>query len=160
MSIFSRRTVQDLLKQGTRFNRLGEVLFIQTIRTHIASGAESSKQGWLRGVFDPKIGAALKSAHENVKKPWTVESLAAASGMSRSAFAARFKELLGQTLLDYLTEWRMQKALPLLRETDGKLSEIAHLVGYESDAALSKTFKRFVGQTPGEYRHNGMSKAS
>lgn len=85
-------------------NRLGEVLFIQTIRTHIASGAESSKQGWLRAVFDPRIGAALKSVRENVKKPWTVESLAAASGMSRSAFDARFKELLGQTPLEYLTE--------------------------------------------------------
>ena len=72
--------------------------------------------------------------------------------MSRSAFAARFKELLGQTPLEYVTEWRMQKAIPLLREAGGKLSDIAHAVGYESDAAFHKAFKRVVGIFPGEYR--------
>lgn len=69
-------------------NRLAEVLFIQAIRAHIASGAESCRPGWLRAIFDAQIGAALKSIHENVGRSWTVESLAAAAGMSRSAFAA------------------------------------------------------------------------
>jgi len=133
-------------------NRLAEVLFIQTLRAHIASGADSRKQGWLRAIFDPQIGAALRAVHANVNNPWTVESLAVAAGMSRSAFAARFKELVGQTPLDYVTEWRMQKALSLLKHDDKKLVEVAQSVGYESDAAFSKAFKRLVGVTPGEYR--------
>lgn len=136
-------------------NRLAEVLFIQTIRAHIASGHESCKQGWLRAIFDPKIGTALRSIHASVSSPWTVESLADAAGMSRSAFALRFKELLGQTPLDYVTDWRMQKAIQLLQERDQKLVEVAQSVGYESDAAFSKAFKRVVGVAPGEYRQSG-----
>jgi AraC-like DNA-binding protein len=135
--------------------RLAEVLFIQALRAHIASGSDDCKRGWLRAIFDPQIGAALRSIHENVNSPWTVESLAAAAGMSRSAFALRFKEMLGQTPLDYVTEWRMQKAMPLLQNADKKLVEIAHSVGYESDAAFSKAFKRVVGIAPREFRHNG-----
>jgi AraC-like DNA-binding protein len=136
-------------------NRLAEVLFIQTLRAHISSA--TSKQAWLHAIFDPQIGAALKSIHENVNGAWTVESLAVAANMSRSAFAARFKELLGQTPLEYVTEWRMQKAAQLLKQKDKKLVEVAQSVGYESDAAFSKAFKRIVGFTPGEYRHNGSS---
>jgi AraC-like DNA-binding protein len=135
-------------------NRLAEALFIQAIRAHIASGAESCQRGWLRAIFDPQIGAALKSIHENVNRAWTVESLAEAAGMSRSAFAVRFKELLGQTPLEYVTEWRMQKAVQLLQRHDKKLIDVAQSVGYESDAAFSKAFKRVVGLTPGKYRHN------
>jgi AraC-like DNA-binding protein len=107
--------------------------------------------------LDPFLSAQqrLDQVAENVNSPWTVESLAAAAGMSRSAFALRFKEMLGQTPLDYLTEWRMQKAMPLLRNGDKKLVEIARSVGYESDAAFSKAFKRVVGIAPREYRQNG-----
>lgn len=137
-------------------DRLAEVLFIQTIRAHIASGSESCKRGWLRAIFDPQIGAALKSVHENVNGPWTVDSLAAAGGMSRSAFAVRFKALLGQTPLEYVTEWRMQKAIQLLQQQDMKLTEIAQSVGYDSDAAFSKAFKRVVGRAPREYRRSGV----
>jgi AraC-like DNA-binding protein len=137
-------------------NRLAEVLFIQTLRTHIASGSESCKRGWLRAIFDPQIGAALRSIHENVNRAWSVESLAAAAGMSRSAFAVRFKELLGQTPLEYVTEWRMQKAIPLLLKDDKKLVEVAQSIGYESDAAFSKAFKGVVGVAPRAYRQNGL----
>jgi AraC-like DNA-binding protein len=136
--------------------RLAEVLFIQTIRAHIASGSESCKRGWLRAIFDPQIGAALKSVHENVSQPWTVDSLAAAARMSRSAFALRFKALLGQTPLEYVTEWRMQKAIELLQQQDKKLAEVAQSVGYDSDAAFSKAFKRVVGLPPREYLRNGV----
>ena len=136
-------------------NRLAEVLFIQTLRAHIASGAETCKGSWLRAIFDPPIGAALRSIHENANRPWTLESLAAAAGMSRSAFAMRFKELLGQTPLEYVTEWRMQKAIQLLQKDNKKLVEIAQAVGYESDAAFSKAFKRVVGVAPREYRKDG-----
>jgi len=131
--------------------RLAETLFIQILRTHIASGAESHKQGWLRAIFDPQIGAGLRAIHEHVNKPWTVELLATAACMSRSAFALRFKELLGQTPLDYVTEWRMQKAIQLLQKGDKKQFEIAKSVGYETNAAFSKAFKRVVGKPPVSY---------
>jgi AraC-like DNA-binding protein len=139
--------------------RLAEVLFIQVLRAHIASGSERDK-GWLGAIFDPQIGTALSAVHNSVDSPWTVESIATAAGMSRSAFAARFKELLGQTPLEYVTEWRMLKAIQLLEERDKKLIDVARSVGYESDAAFSKTFKRFVGASPGEYRRRGSEERS
>jgi AraC-like DNA-binding protein len=135
--------------------RLAEVLFIQALRAHIASGAERRNQGWLHAIFDPQMGTALSAIHANVNTPWTVESLAGATGMSRSAFAARFKEILRQTPLEYVTEWRMQKAMQLLRQRDRKLIDVARSVGYQSDAAFSKAFKRVVGASPGEYFKRG-----
>jgi AraC-like DNA-binding protein len=102
-------------------------LFIQVLRAHIASGPERNK-GWLRAIFDPQMGTALSAIHGSVNTPWTVESLAEAAGMSRSAFAARFKELLGQTPLEYVTEWRMQKAMQLLQQRDKKLIDVARSV--------------------------------
>jgi AraC-like DNA-binding protein len=135
--------------------RLAEVLFIQVLRAHIASGPERNK-GWLRAVFDPQMGTALSAIHDRVNTPWTVGSLAEAAGMSRSAFAVRFKELLGQTPLEYVTEWRMQKAMQLLQQRDKKHLDVARLVGYESDAAFSKAFKRVVGASPGEYLKRGL----
>jgi AraC-like DNA-binding protein len=160
--------------------RLAEVLVVQLLRAHIAVESEQSRsehgrsehgrsehgrterskpersQGWLRAVFDPQIGAALRAIHENVNTPWTVESLAAAATMSRSAFAARFKELLEQTPLEYVTEWRMQKAMQLLQQRNKKLIDVARSVGYESDAAFSKAFKRVTGANPGEYVKRGL----
>jgi len=136
--------------------RLAEVLVIQLLRAHIASGPARNK-GWLRAVFDPQMGAALSALHDKVNAPWTVESLAEAAGMSRSAFAARFKELLGQTPLEYVTEWRMQKAMQLLQQRDKKLIDVARSVGYESDAAFSKAFKRVVRANPGEYLRRGLT---
>jgi AraC-like DNA-binding protein len=140
---------------GVVATRLAEVLFIQILRAHIASEPERNK-GWLRAVFDPQLGAALSAIHERVNTPWTVESLAEAAGMSRSAFAARFKDLLGQTPLEYVTAWRMQKAMHLLEQRDKKLIDVARLVGYESDAAFSKAFKRVVGANTGEYVKRGL----
>ena len=134
--------------------RLAEVLLIQVLRAHIVLGPERSK-GWLRAVFDAQMGAALRAIHDRVDAPWTVGSLAEAAGMSRSAFAARFKELLGQTPLEYVTEWRMQKAMQLLEQRDKKLVDVGRMVGYCSDAAFSKAFKRVVGANPGEYVRRG-----
>ena len=127
--------------------RLAQVLFIQVLRAHIASGPERNK-GWRRAIFDPQIGTALGAIHDRVNSPWTVESIATAAGMSRSGFAARSKELLGQAPLEYVTEWRMQKAMQLLEQRDKKLIDVARSVGYESDAAFSKAFKRVSGPTP------------
>jgi AraC-like DNA-binding protein len=135
-------------------HRLADILFIQCVRAHIATGSETCKSGWLRAIFDPKIGAALKAMHEKVENPWTVEDLAVAAGMSRSAFALRFKELLAETPLGYLTNWRMYKATGLLQAGDRKLFEVAKSVGYDSDAAFSKAFKRLLGVSPSEYRRS------
>jgi AraC-like DNA-binding protein len=135
-------------------NRLADVLFMQCLRAFIASRSEACSNGLLRAIFDAQIGVALKSMHEKVDAPWTVEMLAAASGMSRSAFAVRFKDLVGETPLEYLTDWRMQKATQLLQTGDKKLFEVAKSVGYDSDAAFSKAFKRVIGVAPREYRRN------
>jgi AraC-like DNA-binding protein len=92
--------------------------------------------------------------HENVAPPWTVESLAAACGMSRSAFAQKFKDLVGGAPLEYLTNWRMQKAIALLRDEDKKLFGVAKSVGYDSDAAFRKAFKRVFGVAPKRFAGN------
>lgn len=139
---------------GVVVNRLADILFIQCVRAHIASNSDACKNGWLRAIFDPQIGAALKAMHERIQNPWTVEALAAAASMSRSAFAMRFKELLGETPLEYLTNWRMYKATGLLQEGDRKLFEVAKSVGYDSDAAFSKAFKRVLGVAPRAYRRS------
>jgi AraC-like DNA-binding protein len=133
-------------------NRLADVLFIHCLRAHVASQPGACRKGWLRAVFDPQIGAALQAMHEKVAYPWTVGSLAAAAGMSRSAFAQRFKEMAEETPLEYLTNWRMQKATALLRKRDRKLFDVAKSVGYDSEAAFSKAFKRIFGRAPSEYQ--------
>jgi AraC-like DNA-binding protein len=133
-------------------NRLADILFIQCVRAHITLNPETCKRGLLHAIFDPQIGAALRVMHEKVELAWTVESLAAAAGMSRSAFALRFKEMLGETPLEYLTNWRMYKATGFLEEHDKKLFDIAKSVGYNSDAAFSKAFRRVFGIAPRQYR--------
>ncbi|MGH9594729.1 MAG: helix-turn-helix transcriptional regulator, partial [Bryobacteraceae bacterium] len=108
--------------------------------------------GTLHALSDAQIGAALRLMHEKIDYPWTVAALASQAGMSRSAFARRFKELVGETPLEYLTRWRMQRASYLLRESSHKLANVAQSVGYDSDGAFHKAFKRVLGIAPGEYR--------
>jgi len=154
LSMLASEMAEPAPGAGLIVNRLADLLFIHSIRAYIESQLESRKSGLLRAIFDRQIGVALKSMHEKVEHPWTVESLAAACGMSRSAFAVRFKELVGETPLEYLTSWRMQKATGLLHKGDKKLFEVAKSVGYDSDAAFSKAFKRVFGVAPREYRRN------
>lgn len=151
MQALSAEMAEQAPGSGVVATRLAEVLFIQALRAHIAKEEEWQNKGWLRAIFDPQIGVALTAVHNSVSTPWTVESMAGTSGMSRSAFAARFKDLLGQTPLEYVTEWRMQKAMQLLEQRDRKLIDVARAVGYESDAAFNKAFKRIVGASPGAY---------
>ena len=132
---------------------LADIIFVQAIRTY-ASSKECSKPGWLRALADRHIAIALNSIHENIRKQWTVTTLAATAGMSRSAFAARFKEVVGETPVEYLRRWRMRKASQLLKEKDHKLAEVASLVGYESEGAFNKAFKRVLGVPPGVYRRH------
>jgi len=131
--------------------RLADVLFIQIVRGHLAS-LPANGSGWLGALADTQIGAALGHIHQNPEFDWTVQSLAAKVAMSRSAFASRFMRLVGEPPLSYVTRWRMQKAASMLRDGKQTLAEVAAQVGYDSEAAFSKAFKRAVGSAPGAYR--------
>ncbi len=134
-------------------SRLTDILFVHAIRAHIAGCCSGGGQasGWLRSLADPKIGHALRLIHEAPQRQWTVESLAEAVAMSRSAFAARFAELVGEPPLRYVTAWRMKKASHMLLQGDA-ITAIAHAVGYDTDAAFGKAFRKHTGSTPGEFR--------
>lgn len=133
-------------------NRLAEVLFIQMVRAYF----EQSKAlpGMLAAIADKQIGAALQLMHQAPQHPWLLATLARRVGVSRSGFAARFSQLVEQTPMQYLTLWRMQKARALLRETRLGTTAIAERVGYQSEAAFSKVFKKVVGMGPGAYRRD------
>jgi AraC-like DNA-binding protein len=151
LQLLAAEAAQPTIGSQLVLKRLADILLIQAIRAHIASG-EGGKIGWLRALSDRQMGVALRSMHERIEEPWTVAALASAAGMSRSAFASRFKEMVGETPLEYLTRWRIYQAAVLLRESDKKLIDVAHSIGYDSDGSFNKTFKRIVGVTPGEYR--------
>src|SRR5580704_16206590 len=136
---------------GVVISRLADIIFVQAIRVYATSEGRS-EPGWLRALADRQISQTLHSIHENFQKPWTVAALASTAGMSRSAFAARFKEVVGEAPLEYLTRWRMRKASQLLKGEDHKLAEVASLVGYDSEGAFSKAFKRILGVSPVTYR--------
>lgn len=135
----------------TVVSRLADVLFIQIVRGYLAT-LPPGVSGWLGALGDSQIGAALGFIHQAPELGWTVQSLAAKVAMSRSAFASRFARLVGEPPLAYVTRWRMQKAAGLLRQSSATLSDIAERVGYDSEAAFSKAFKRAVGTAPGAYR--------
>ena len=135
----------------TVLDRLAEVILIHLIRAWLDRQSPECG-GWLRAITDSQLARALAAFHAEPGHPWTIESLAQAAGMSRSAFAARFKALTGQTPLDYLTEWRVQQAKALLEAAEQPLKQIVASLGYASEAAFRTAFKRRVGQTPGRYR--------
>jgi AraC family transcriptional regulator, alkane utilization regulator len=135
----------------TVVSRLADVLFIQIVRGYLAT-LPPGASGWLGALGDAQIGAALGLIHQGPELDWTVQSLAARVAMSRSAFASRFARLVGEPPLAYVTRWRMQKAAGLLRQSSATLADIAERVGYDSEAAFSKAFKRAVGSAPGAYR--------
>ncbi len=115
----------------------------------------SAQTGWLGALQDKQIGGAILHIQRNPAQAWTVASLADEVAMSRSAFAARFKELVGESPMQYVTRWRMNVAMTWLNEEDTPLDEIAGRLGYQSDAAFSRAFKRFIGVSPGAARRNG-----
>jgi AraC-like DNA-binding protein len=143
----------------TVVSRLADILFIQIVRGYLA-GLPEDATGWLGALKDQQIGAALTLIHQNPERDWTVLALAEQVAMSRSAFAARFNRIVGEPPLHYLTRWRMQKAAGLLREGQASLAEIAEQVGYDSEAAFSKAFKRAIGSAPGAYRRAARDGAS
>ena len=134
-------------------NRLTELLFIQVIRRWIDQQATAAV-GWGAALRDQPISAALGLIHQSPEHKWTVNELATAVALSRSAFSARFSELVGEPPLTYLTRWRMLRAARLLKNEVG-IETVATLLGYESEVAFRKAFKREMGMPPAQYRRFG-----
>ncbi|MCP3141594.1 AraC family transcriptional regulator [Pyxidicoccus sp. QH1ED-7-1] len=134
-------------------DRLADVLFIQAVRSRIRAPCRDESPSWLRALADPRMGEALQLMHTEPGHAWTVPELARRVSMSRSSFAARFRELVGVTPLEHLTHWRMVRAAGMMREgRPVKLAAIASAVGYESEGAFGKVFQRVIGVSPGRYR--------
>lgn len=131
--------------------RLSELLFIEAVRTYAAEGG-AREAGWLRGLADPRIGRALARIHGALATPWTADALAREAGLSRSAFVQRFTTLIGVPPIRYVTAWRLRTAALYLRESQRSIGELAYAVGYASEEAFSRAFKRAYGQSPARWR--------
>lgn len=129
---------------------LAALVLVHALRAYLASTPQP--EGWLGALADPKIGSALSMMHAQPGERWTVERLASAVGMSRTAFATRFRRQVGSAPLDYLARWRMTIARSALKHSEEPLTEIASRIGYLSDTAFSIAFKRSTGQSPGRFR--------
>lgn len=150
---FIAREAKELRPGGeTVITHLADILIIQAIRSWIDSAPEEER-GWLAALRDKQIGRALAAIHREPEKEWSVASLAKAVGMSRSGFSARFTSLVGESAMRYLTEWRMQLARVQLQETSDPLSVLADRLGYQSEAAFCRAFKRVIGVSPGSVRN-------
>ena len=132
--------------------RLADILFIQAVRAYFHENADTAQSGWLAATRDKQVGRALALLHAKPDEPWTVEMLARRLATSRSSFADRFSELVGEPPLRYLSRLRIDAAARRLRSSDDKLGAVAAEAGYESVSAFNRAFKRQVGMTPGEYR--------
>jgi len=134
--------------------RLSELLFVESIRQYVGT-LPVERTGWLAGLRDPQIGSVLALLHARPGFRWTLQDLATQAGMSRSVLAERFVHLIGQPPMQYLTSWRMQVAAGALASGD-KVARVAFDVGYESEAAFSRAFKRLVGVSPAAWRAAGV----
>jgi AraC-like DNA-binding protein len=131
--------------------RLGEMMFVDALRRHLDAMPEQAG-GWLAGLRDRFVGRALALLHERPAADWTIDELGSQVGLSRSALRQRFVDLIGQPPIQYLTQWRMQLAAQLLRDTPSSIAAIAIEVGYDSEAAFVRAFKRLVGTPPATWR--------
>jgi AraC-like DNA-binding protein len=154
LHLLAVETARRSLGTSIVVSRLADILFIQAIRAHAAAaGAEAC--GWIGALIDPRLSRAFAAIHGRVEHAWTVEELAREAGMSRSAFAARFRGSVGLSPLDYVTRWRMFRAGGMLRQGNRSIADVAVRVGYENESAFAKAFKRVTGITPGAYRKGG-----
>jgi AraC family transcriptional regulator, alkane utilization regulator len=135
--------------------RLMELLFVEVLRRY-AMRLPASARGWFAALNDPIVGRAIQSVHADPARRWTVEELAREAGSSRTVLAERFHEVLGQAPIEYITCWRMQLAAERIRAGGGSLAAIAADVGYDSEAAFNRAFKRVTGVTPGRWRDGGL----
>jgi AraC-like DNA-binding protein len=131
--------------------RLSEALFAEAIRIYM-DRPEAPKSGWLAALRDRYVGRALSALHERPAHPWTVEQLAKEAGLSRSALGERFTALVGMPPMQYLTRWRTSLAASRLRQSDASILRVATDVGYESEAAFNRAFKKEFGLPPAAWR--------
>jgi AraC-like DNA-binding protein len=131
--------------------KLSELLFVEAVRRYTES-LPDGETGWLAGLRDPYVSRTLALFHRDMTRPWTMDELGRAVGLSRSALADRFTRLIGTAPMHYLVNWRMQVARQQLRSTTASLAQIAELVGYESEAAFSRAFKKAFGVPPATWR--------
>ena len=138
---------------ATVIAKLSELLFVEAVSQYAAS-LPAGQCAWLAALSDTQVGRALAALHARPAEAWTAESLAREVGMSRSVFAERFNSLVGQPPMQYLTLWRMHTAAQRLREAQGSVAQVGFAVGYESEAAFSRAFKREFGASPGTWRRS------
>ena len=139
------------LASSSIMSRLSETLLVEAVRQYALTLSDEDV-GWLKGLKDPYVGRALALIHQNISASWSAETLANEVALSRSAFVDRFSTLVGIPPIRYLTVWRLQAAKLQLRETAKPLSQLAHAVGYQSEEAFSRAFKREFGLSPGRWR--------
>jgi AraC-like DNA-binding protein len=149
--LLAEEIVKDDPGQEAVLDRLLDLLLITTLRTWFAR-PDAQAPAWYRAQVDPVVGKALRMLHNSPAHPWTVESLAAAVGVSRATLARRFQELVGEPPMTFLTGWRLALAADLLRGSDATIESVAQRVGYGSAFALSTAFKRVQGVSPQKYR--------
>jgi len=131
--------------------KLSEVLFVETLRAYIAK-LPAEQTGWLAGARDLEVGKTLALMHRHPAQPWTIAALASEAGVSRSVLAERFRHYLNETPMAYLTRWRLQLGAQMLTSTNYSVAQIASEVGYESEAAFSRAFKREFSVPPARFR--------
>ena len=151
LDLLAAETAQPGMASSSLISCLYESLFVYAIRAYASSSAAPPK-GWLAAMSDNHLSKAIKAMHSGLDRIWSVELLAREARMSRSAFALKFKAVLGQTPLEYLTRWRMFKAGSLIRSNNASFSDVASAVGYESEGSFSRVFRREMGIAPREYR--------
>ena len=159
-SILSQLSTEYLSQQPGALlavNKLTEILVIELIRQNFGRDEKSTL---MRAMADKYIAASLSNLHNNLAYPWTLESLAREVGLSRAGFAKRFKELVGLSMFEYLTQLRVQRAKELLLDSKMTLIEVANLIGYDSDLAFTRTFKKRTGLTPTAFRKNQLEAAA
>jgi len=135
-------------------NKLGEILFIHTLRALIEKN--KLKTGFMAAMQDQRISKVLKKIHTHPQNVWQLEKLAQIAGMSRTSFISKFKLLIGDTPFNYLTQWRLLQAKQLLAESNLSVGEIAEQVGYQSEAAFNRVFKKYIEQTPLKFRQKAL----
>jgi AraC-like DNA-binding protein len=139
-------------------SRFAELLFFEALRRHIAAAPQET--GWLAGLSDTLVGRSLSLLHARPGSAWTLDGLAREAGTSRSVLAERFTRLVGMPPMQYLARWRMQLASELLTDTQASIAEVAQRLGYGSEAALSRAFKRVVGSSPAHWRQGKLNAAA
>lgn len=137
----------------TVITRLADILVIQAIRAWMEE-SPAAQTGWLGALQDKQIGRSILHVHRNPEHDWSVDSLAATAAMSRSAYAARFRDIVGESPMQYVTRWRMNIAQMWLKEKRMSIDEMASRLGYNSEAAFSRAFKRITGVAPGAIRRS------